>query len=198
MACTSKYLTSIATSCTSNLPSIKSLWIGQYDSASFTYTYLQDGQSQDIVDDDGNKIIEAVSGATLKEGSKPWVIFNFKKNTGELTSEMTLNDNGSHYYTNGVNLVFAKIDNGKRLSLEAVASGECTMIVLDSNNQYWLIGAENSVAMTTLSATTGVAVGDSNQYSLTISADEANMPILIEKEQAQTIINTLTTVTPGA
>ena len=197
MACTSKYLTSIATSCTSNLPSIKSLWIGQYDSATFTYTYLQDGQSQDIVDDDGNKIIEAVSGATLKEGSKPWVIFNFKKNTGELTSEMTVNDNGSHYYTNGVNLVFAKIDNGKRLSLEAVASGECTMIVLDSNNQHWLIGAENSVAMTTLTATTGVAVGDSNQYSLTISADEATMPILIEKDQAQTIINTLTGVTPG-
>ena len=198
MACTSKYLTSITTSCTSNLPSIKSLWIGQFDSATFTYTYLQDGQSQDIVDDDGNKIIEAVSGATLKEGSKPWVIFNFKKNTGELTSEMTVNDNGSHYYTNGVNLVFAKIDNGKRLSLEAVASGECTMIVLDSNNQYWLIGAENSVAMTTLSATTGVNVGDSNAYNVTISADEANMPLLIEADQAQTIINTLTTVTPGA
>ena len=198
MACTSKYLSSIATSCTSNLPSIKSLWIGQFDSASFTYTYLQDGNSQDITDDDGNKIIEAVSGATLKEGSKPWVIFNFKKNTGELTSEMTVNDNGSHYYTNGVNIVFAKIDNSKRLSLEAVSSGECTMIVLDSNNQYWLIGAENSVAMTTLTATTGVAISDSNQYSLTISAEEAHMPIFIETDQAQTIINTLTNVTPGA
>ena len=197
MACTPKYLTSIATSCASNLPSIKSLWIGQFDSATFTYTYLQNG-SQNVTDDDGNPIIETVSGATLKEGSKPWVIFNFKRNTGELTSEMTVNDNGSHFFTNGVNIIFAKIDNGKRLSLEAVASGECTMIVLDSNNQYWLIGAENSVAMTTLSASTGVAVGDSNQYSLTISADEATMPILIEADQAQTIINTLTTVTPGA
>ena len=197
MACTPKYLTSIATSCGSNLPSIKSLWIGQFYSATFTYTYLQNG-SQNVTDEDGNPIIETVSGATLKEGSKPWVIFNFKKNTGELTSEMTVNDNGSHYYTNGVNLVFARIDNGKRLSLEAVASGECTMIVLDSNNQYWLIGAENSVAMTTLSASTGVAVGDSNAYNVTISADEANMPLLIEADQAQTIINTLTTVTPGA
>ena len=197
MACTPKYLTSIDTSCGSNLPSIKSLWIGQFDSASFTYTYLQNG-SQNVTDDDGNPIIETVSGATLKEGSKPWVIFNFKKNTGELTSEMTVNDNGSHFYTNGVNLVFAKIDNGKRLSLEAVASGECTMIVLDSNNQYWLIGAENSVAMTTLSATTGVAVGDSNAYNVTISADEATMPLLIDGDQAQTIISTLTTVTPAA
>ena len=197
MACTPKYLTSITTSCGSNLPSIKSLWIGQYDSASFTYTYLQEG-SQNVVDDDGNPIIESVSGATLKEGSKPWVIFNFKKNTGELTSEMTVNDNGSHYYTNGVNIVFARIDNSKRLSLEAVSSGECTMIVLDSNNQYWLIGAENSVAMTTLTATTGVAVSDSNAYNVTISADEAHMSIFIDGDQAQTIISTLTTVTPGA
>ena len=197
MACTPKYLTSITTSCGSNLPSIKSLWIGQFDSATFTYTYLQNG-GQNITDDDDNPIIETVSGATLKEGSKPWVIFNFKRNTGELTSEMTVNDNGSHYYSNGVNLIFARIDNGKRLSLEAVASGECTMIVLDSNNQYWLIGAENSVAMTTLSATTGVAVSDSNAYNVTISADEAHMPLLIEADQAQTIINTLTTVTPGA
>ena len=195
MACTTT-LMSIATSCGSNLPSIKSLWIGAFESATFTYTYLQNG-SQNVTDNDGNPIIETVSGATLKEGSKPWVIFNFKRNTGELTSEMTVNDNGSHFYTNGVNIVFAKIDNGKRLSLEAVSSGECTMIVLDSNNQYWLIGAENSVAMTTLSATTGVAVSDSNQYSLTISADEATMPILIDGDQAQTIISTLTTVTPG-
>ena len=197
MACTPKYLTSITTSCGSNLPSIKSLWIGQFDSATFTYTYLQNG-SQNVTDDDGNPIKESVSGATLKEGSKPWVIFNFKKNTGELTSEMTVNDNGSHYYTNGVNLVFAKIDNGKRLSIEAVASGECTMIVLDSNNQYWLIGAENPVSLTTLSGSTGTAIGDSNQYSVTLSADEATMPILIESDQAQTIINTLTGVTPGA
>ena len=196
MACTTT-LMSIATSCGSNLPSIKSLWIGAFESATFTYTYLQNG-SQNVTDNDGNPIIETVSGATLKEGSKPWVIFNFKRNTGELTSEMTVNDNGSHFYTNGVNLVFAKIDNGKRLSLEAVSSGECTMIVLDSNNQYWLIGAENSVAMTTLSATTGVAVSDSNAYNVTISADEATMPILIEADQAQTIINTLTGVTPAA
>ena len=197
MACTPKYLTSIATSCGSNLPSIKSLWIGAFESATFTYTYLQNG-SQNVTDDDGNPIIETVSGATLKEGSKPWVTFNFKRNTGELTSEMTVNDNGSHFYTNGVNIVFAKIDNGKRLSLEAVSSGECSMIVLDSNNQYWLIGAENSVAMTTLTASTGVAVGDSNAYNVTISADEAHMPILIDGDQAQTIISTLTTASPAA
>ena len=192
MACVSTYLTSISTSCTSNLPSIKNLWIGQYQSANFTYTYLEQ------TDADGNQIIDAVSGATLVSGSKPWVTFNFKKNTGELTSEYTLNDNGSFYFTNSVNLVFAKLDNSKRLSLEAVCSGECSCIVLDSNGQYWLLGGENPVSMSSLSATTGVAISDSNAYNVSISETSGSMPILIEKEQAETIINTLTTVTPGA
>lgn len=194
MSCVSTYLTSISTSCTSNLPSIKQLWIGQFESANFTYTYLTE------TDADGNQIIEAVSGATLNKDSKtkPWVIFNFKKNTGELTSEYTLNDNGSFYFTNSVNLVFAKLDNSKRLSLEAVASGECSCIVLDSNGQYWLLGGENPVSMSSLTATTGVAISDSNAYNVTISETSGSMPILIEADQAQTIINTLTTVTPGA
>lgn len=192
MACVSTYLTSITTSCTSNLPSIKNLWIGQFESAKFTYTYLEQ------TDADGNQIIEAVSGATLVSGSKPWVTFNFKKNTGELTSEYTLNDNGSFYFQNSVNLVFAKIDNSKRLSIEAVCSGECSCIVLDSNGQYWLLGGENPVSMSSLSATTGVAISDSNAYNVTISETSGSMPILIQKEQAETIISTLTTVTPGA
>ena len=192
MACVSTYLSNITTSCTSNLPSISKLWIGQFESANFTYTYLEQ------TDADGNQIIEAVSGATLNKDAKPWVTFNFKRNTGELTSEYTLNDNGSFYFQNSVNLVFAKIDNSKRLSLEAVASGECSCIVLDSNGQYWLLGGENAVSMSSLSATTGVAISDSNAYNVTISETSGSMPILIEKEQAETIISTLTTVTPGA
>ena len=186
MACVSTYLTSITTSCSSNLPSIKNLWIGQFESAKFTYTYLEQ------TDADGNQIKEAVSSATLNKDAKPWVSFNFKRNTGELTSEYTLNDNGSFYFTNSVNLVFAKLDNSKRLSLEAVASGECSCIVLDSNGQYWLLGGENAVSMSSLSATTGVAISDSNAYNVTISETSGSMPILIEKEQAETIISTLT------
>ena len=115
-----------------------------------------------------------------------------------MDTEMTVNDNGSHYYTNSATCTFAKIENSKRLALQSVASGECSMIIVDSNNQTWLIGAENPVSLTTITGSTGTAIGDSNQYSLTISADEAHMPILIDKDQAQTIINTLTTVTPGA
>ena len=197
MACTT-YLTQITTSCGSNLPSLKKLYIGTFESANFTYTYQKDGENQDVLDADGNQIIEAVSGATLNSGADKWVEYFFRKNTCSMNTEMTVNDNQSHYFTNGCDMIFSKIENSKRLSLESVAAGECTMIVVDSNNNTWLIGAENPVSLTTLSATTGTSISDNNQYTVTLSAQEAHMPILIEKEQAQTIINTLTGVTPGA
>ena len=197
MACTT-YLTGFSTSCGSNLPSIKKLYIGTFESSTFTYTYQQNSESQDVLDADGNKIIEAVSGATLNSGADKWVEFQFRKNSSSMDTEMTVNDNGSHFYTNSATCIFAKIENSKRLSLESVASGECTMIIVDNNNQTWLIGSENPVSLTTLTGSTGTAIGDSNQYSVTLSADEANMPLLIEPDQAQTIINTLLGVTPGA
>ena len=197
MACTT-YLTGFSTSCGSNLPAIKKLYIGTFESAKFTYTYQQNGEAQDVLDADGNKIIEAVSGATLNSGADKWVEFQFRKNSSSMDTEMTVNDNGSHYYTNSATCTFARIDNSKRLSLESVASGECSMIIVDSNNQTWLVGVENPVSLTTLSASTGTAIGDSNQYSVTLAAEERTMPLLIEADQAQTVINTLLGVTPGA
>ena len=197
MACTT-YLTGFSTSCGSNLPSIKKLYIGTFESGNFTYTYQQNGESQDVLDADGNKIIESVSGATLNSGADKWVEFQFRKNTCSMNTEMTVNDNGSFYFTNGCDMVFSKIENSKRLSIESLAAGECTMIVVDSNNNTWLIGAENPVSLTTLSATTGTAIGDNNQYTVTLSANEKSMPILIEADQAQTVINTLLGVVPGA
>ena len=198
MAVCTTYLQGFSTSCGSNLPSIKKLYIGTFESAKFTYTYQQNGQSQDVLDADGNKIIEAVSGATLNSGADKWVEFAFRKNSSSMDTEMTVNDNGSHYYTNSATCTFARIDNSKRLSLESVASGECSMIIVDSNNQTWLVGADNPVSLTTLTGSTGTAIGDSNQYSVTLSAEERTMPILIEADQAQTVIDTLTGVTPGA
>ena len=197
MACTT-YLTGFSTSCGSNLPSIKKLYIGTFESAKFTYTYQQNGEAQDVLDADGNKIIEAVSGATLKSGADKWVEFQFRKNSSSMDTEMTVNDNGSHYYTNSATCTFARIDNSKRISLEAVGSGECSMIIVDSNNQTWLIGSENPVSLSTLTGSTGTSISDNNQYSVTLSSQEAHMPLLIAADQAQTVINTLLGVAPGA
>lgn len=193
MACTS-YLQGFSTSCGSNLASIRKMWIGAFESATFTFNYqmTDDETPVQVLDADGKPIIESVATAVLKPNEDNWVEFGFKKNTGEMTSEMTRNDNGSFYFTNGANLVFAKQDQVKRLALQATAAGECSMVILDSNDIYWLIGAKDAVTATTLSATTGVAVGDANQYTITLSADEAYMPIPLDASAASTIITALT------
>ena len=208
MACTT-YLQSFSTSCGSNLASIKKIWVGGFESATFTFNYQQKPNPEydpenpgttpptiDVKDADNKKIIESVTGAVLN--TDEWVEFQFKKNTGEMTTEMSRSDNGSYYFTNAANLVFAKQDQVKRLALTATAAGECTIIVQDSNDIYWLIGYSSPVTASTLTATTGIAVGDANQYSLTLSAEEAYMPIPLYTGTEQspvdpmTIINTLT------
>lgn len=195
------FLQGINTSCGANMASIKEVWVGAYESAAFTYNYQEapEGSTYPYVDEDGyvtdfdgNKIIESVDSAVLGLSSEIWVHYGFRKNTGEMTTEMTRSDNGSYYFTNTCNLVFSKQDKDKRLALQATAAGDCTIIVRDSNDIYWLIGTDSPVTATTLSATTGTAIGDNNQYTVTLGSDEKYMPIPLAKEKVDEIINALT------
>lgn len=182
MKCTPYQLSSITTSCGSNIPSIKQMWIGNFGSVTPTYTYVTG-----VTDADGNQIIESVSALAL-DGTTPeyWVEYAFRKNTCSASSEMTINDNGSHYFTNALNMVFAKQDTNKRLNIEAVASGDCSAIYLDGNGKYWIMNLDAEVTLTTATANTGTAVGDSNQYELVLSQDAATMPIEIVGTQSTT------------
>lgn len=178
MACTPFQLTKINTSCGSNLPSIKRMWIGNFGSLStVTYNYLTN-----VTDADNNQVVENVSNIaidTTVQAPQYWVEYNFRKNTCSAGSEMTVNDNGTHYFTNTVNMVFAKQDTPKRLNIEAIASGDVAVIYQDGNGKYWLMNPNDEVNLSTATAETGTAVGDANQYTLTLSQNSANMPFEI-------------------
>lgn len=204
MACTSYKLTKIETSCGSNIPSIKKMWVGAFESAAIKHNMasekaadyedvdiLMDGANP-VTDADGNKIITGIKNAALATGADNWVEFAFRKNTCSADTEMTVNDNGSHYFTNSVNMVFARQDAAKRLNIQALASGDCSVIYQDGNNNYWFIGLDQPVNLTTATATTGTAVGDSNQYDLVLAEESAIMPVPVLASVAETIISTLT------
>lgn len=182
MKCTPYKLSAITTSCGSNIPSIKQMWIGNFGSVTPTYTYVTG-----VTDADGNQVIENVTNLEL-DGTTPeyFVEYSFRKNTCSASSEMTINDNGSHYFTNSLNMVFAKQDTNKRLNIEAIASGDCSAIYLDGNGKYWVLNLDAEVTLTTATANTGTAVGDSNQYDLVLSQDAATMPIEIVGDQTHT------------
>ena len=182
MKCVPYQLSSITTSCGSNIPSIKQMWIGNFGSVTPTYTYVTG-----VTDADGNQVIESVKGLALDNTTPEyWVEYAFRKNTCSASSEMTINDNGSHYFTNALNMVFAKQDTNKRLNIEAIASGDCSCIYLDGNGKYWIMNLDAEVTLTTATANTGTAVGDSNQYELVLSQDAATMPIEIVGDDTHT------------
>ena len=182
MKCTPYQLSSITTSCGSNIPSIKQMWIGNFGSVTPTYAYVTN-----VTDADGNQVIESVKGLALDNTTPEyWVEYAFRKNTCSASSEITINDNGSHYFTNALNMVFAKQDTNKRLNVEAIASGDCSAIYLDGNGKYWLMNLDAEVTLTTATANTGTAVGDSNQYELVLSQDAATMPIEIVGDETHT------------
>lgn len=199
MACKSFKLSAINTSCGSNVPSLKNIWVGAFDSVEWAFSYVQvpdpenPQQTIDYVDEDGNKVIESITGATLKNGEDLFVEFGFRKNTCSADTEMTVNDNGSHYFTNSVNMVFAKQDAAKRLNIQALASGDCTVLYKDGNNIVWVIGVDAEATLETATATTGTAVSDNNQYELTISETSGIMPIPVAAAKVDTVIAALTT-----
>lgn len=193
MACKSIQLSAITTSCGSNIPSIKKLWVGKFEGFTFTYDYVQiedpenPGSYIDYTDEDGNKVIVDIKTAALATGADKMVEFGFRKNTCSASSEMTVNDNGSYYWTNNVNMIFAKQDVNKRLSIQAVASGECTIMYEDGNGNYWVMGVNDPVSMTSGSATTGTSVSDTNQYELTLSETSGILPIPVLATAVETV-----------
>lgn len=207
MACTPYQLSAITTACGSNVPSIKKIWVGAFGSADIKHSItsatagdyadvdlLDDGESTPtlITDEDGKHIIVDIKSAALATGADKWVEFSFRKNTCSVGSEMTLNDNGTYYWTNTLNMLFSKQDSAKRLAIQALASGDCSAIYQDGNGNYWMIGLDDPVNLSSASATTGTAVGDNNQYELAMSEEAAVMPIPLLASAAETIIAALT------
>lgn len=207
MACTPYQLSAITTACGSNVPSIKKIWVGAFGSADIKHSItsatagdyadvdlLDDGESTPtlITDEDGKHIIVDIKSAALASGADKWVEFSFRKNTCSVGSEMTLNDNGTYYWTNTLNMLFSKQDSAKRLAIQALASGDCSAIYQDGNGNYWMIGLDDPVNLSSASATTGTAVGDNNQYELAMSEEAAVMPIPLLASAAETIIAALT------
>lgn len=205
MACTAYYLTGINTSCGSNKPSIRRIIVGEFGSAAIkhdmasqtasdyadvTIQMKADGTTP-VTDSDGRHVIQDIINVSAPAEGHEWVEFLFRKNTCSASSEMTVNDNGSHYFTNSINMVFAKQDWEKRLAIQALASGDCSVVYEDGNGNWWMIGLDDAVTLSTATADTGTAVGDSNQYELTMSEESGVLPIPLNAQNAQTIVNTL-------
>lgn len=173
MNCTPVTLSSINVECGNNIGGIKRVIAQNYVSvAGVTVT---DGK---------------ITAFSMANDAPEAATFDFRKQTGLLNSEYTIDDAaGVKYVTNTLSLRFAKMDTAKRTAFMAMANGELALIVLDNNGKYWYMGKDAAVTLSAGTATTGTNFGDANEYAPSLSDMAQEVPFEVAPSAVETFIN---------
>jgi len=93
-------------------------------------------------------------------------------------------------YEHRINFSISKRLNSKNVELQNLAGGnrEMVAIILDSNEQWWLLGAYSGLTLDTLSGGSGTSLSDGSQYNLTLSGISPVMEASISPASIPSII----------
>lgn len=162
MPCT-QTLAGIARDCAANVGGVKAVYMANFE---------------DVV---GVAVTtDVVSGITIGTGKK-FYTYNFNPNTSNFVVNINANrENGTLYFETVLSLVFPKQDAAKRLEVNALAQAGLMAIVQDNNDNYWLLGKDEPLLMTTGTAETGTARADRNGYALEFTDGQRQMPYTVD------------------
>lgn len=155
-----------ALGCSDSIGGIKKVYIVGGGGSVTGYTYDADG---------------AVTGAT-SSASTTLYGFELKRNTSSLTQNVTKSyENGTVYFEQVLEVVLFKYDQEKRDKMKVLAQNDNLQIIaIDQNDVQYLIGQVNYSYLSGGAATSGLALGDRNGFSLTFTAQEAEPARVIE------------------
>lgn len=171
MACSLHTLSGIAGSCEASMGGIIEVYINHADQVS-NVTVSTD----------------KISAITLV-GSEKFRKYNFKRNTGSMTSTWTIDPaNGVNFVQTDLALVFAKQETAKRLEITALTLDDVVVIVKDANGKYWYLGKDEAVQATAATAQTGTARTDGNNYQITLQDTSVEAPYEIDAAALKDIV----------
>ncbi len=127
---------------------------------------------------------------TLTKPTEAFYI-KFRKNSSSLTSTGTFDEaNGVYFFTNELNLVIARQDVAKRTAIQALAlASDLAVLVKDGNNNVQFLGLDDTVSCTALTAQTGTAGTDGNNYNMTLTDISNELPYYVEeKSEVETVV----------
>lgn len=171
MACSLHTLSGIAGSCEASMGGIIEVYINHSDQVS-AVTVSSD----------------KISAITLV-GSEKFRKYNFKRNTGSMTSTWTIDPaNGVNFVQTDLSLVFAKQETAKRLEITALTLDDVVVIVKDANGKYWYLGKDEAVQATAATAQTGTARTDGNNYQITLQDTSVEAPYEVDAAALKDIV----------
>ena len=146
----------------------------------------------DVADVDAVTIASGKVTAITMEAGKTFKGFKFRKNNANYTSTGNRSDeNGTLFYSTVLEAKFNKMETAKRTEMSAVAAGNTYVIAKDMNGLYWLIGYSTleTYCHGVVNAATGAAMGDANQYVLTLSSDTPGLPYEVDSSVIAAIVS---------
>lgn len=123
-----------------------------------------------------------ISAIELAESAK-WYKYEFRKNTGSLTSTYTAGSSeGDYYIQTDLALVFNRMDTAKRIEMQALTQGETVAVVEDANGKVWYVGKDTYLSPSAGTGATGTAAADANAYNLTLTTPSQEYPYELTAE----------------
>lgn len=159
----SQTLAGIARDCQANVGGIKAVYMANFE------------------DVDTVTVTSNVVSAITMAASKKFYAYYFNPNTSNFTTNINANrENGSLFFETVLSLVFPKQDATKRIEVNALAQAGLMAIVQDNNDNYWLLGKDEPLLMTSGAAPTGTARADRNGYEMEFTDAQMQMPYTVD------------------
>lgn len=163
--------------CSPNIGGIKNIWLADYMEDAATIAKAEGENTTDLVDGSVKAFADGVT----------WKKYEMRKNTASMTSTLNNSTDGASYVTTELAMVFSRMEAQKRISIQALAIGQCMAAVEDSNGVMWFLGADAPLTATAGAGETGTAKGDANRYTLTLTDESLGFPYTIDEEAANKI-----------
>lgn len=174
MNCTSYTLTGLNAGCKDSVGGVAKIWLADKSAVQWT--------------------IDSSAHTIKPDATSSFKVYNLRRGAASMTSTLTVNDNAGSYFTTEVAIQFLKMETAKRLEVMAMLMGQTTGVVKDNNGKYWAVGINNPLEGTAGTGETGTAASDANQYSVTISVDDAELPYEITDSSTLAGLESITLV----
>ena len=155
----------IALDCIDSIGGIKKVWIGT-----------------DVVVSSVTSASGVPGLLTTVTGTGDVYEFGIAKDTSSYVENFNIAPTaGTAFWSQELTLIFHRLEAAKRDQLLLLARNrDMKVFFQDSNDKIWFMGKDRGAQISAGSGNTGTAVGDANQYSITLTAQEPDMAYQLE------------------
>jgi len=143
-------------------------------------------------------ITETADEVTNMTGTFSAYKYDLKGNSSFEQSFNSSRENGTTFFEQTLNLQFSKLTKEDNKELKLMAYGRPQVVVLDYNDNAFLMGSEHGAEVTGGTIVTGAALGDLSGYTLTLTAQElkpANFIAGVDLTNAEEVFAGMTSAT---